>query len=62
MFVAEKEMEVKELVGKLHHERSETQVQRQLLQHLIRTQVNLQLIEEPGISQVMEAAHIEGRC
>ena len=60
MFVAEKELEIKELVGKLHHERSETQVQRQLLQHLIRTQVNLQLIDEPSISQVIEVANIEG--
>lgn len=63
MFVAEKEAEIKELVARLHQERSETQVQKQLLQHLIRTQVNLQLIDEPGISQVIdvsEGSHNEG--
>jgi hypothetical protein len=64
MLAAEKEAEIKELVARLHQERSETQVQRQLLQHLIRSQVNLQLIDDPSISQVIEAAeaaHSEGR-
>jgi hypothetical protein len=56
MFAAEKEGEIKELVARLHQERSETQVQRQLLQHLIWSQANRQLIDEPSITHVLETA------